>query len=203
MVLFILDLDPIKSAQSLSSMQIMNYIVKLQCSFTVAHSPSFKKNKNANKVIQEVLYSKENYIWFSEFYTALNKLVKVDKSRIIEFKDEYVFDVNKIKFKNSGLIFDVERTDVSIDTLINQNRVMYIQKNLKAQDFPCGYPSWYIKLDGKVYEKYSPRLRRNFRVVYENNRYNYYFADYFNQWVQVPDVPIEIDDFINSLLHNN
>lgn len=203
MTLFILDIDPVQAAQSLATQHVENYIKRLKFSFALAHNENSRKPTVFSPIVQELTYSVENYIWFSEFFTELRKLMKDDNIRVDDFKEEYLFNYIGVKFNGNKLLLSLEHENKSNEDIINLNRLQYIQKCIPYRRFIKGYPSWYIKLDNDIYKKYNTSLRRDFKIVYEDNRYRYYVADCFNQWVEVQDVPIEIDGFITTLLQNN
>lgn len=203
MVVFILDMDPIKAAQSLTIQLATNYIKRLKFSFALAHVHHAKKPPHFSRVIPEVTYSKQNYAWYSEFYRALCEMINPENIKVDIFRDEYVFMCKEIKFKGEKLLFDINQTNISNEEIINKNRIAFIEKRYTHNKFVHGYPSWYLKIDGNIYKKYNRTLKRDFRIEYRDGRYRYYIADYFNQWEEIQDVPLEIDGFIQTILKNN
>ena len=203
MALYLLDKDPILAAQCLTVQHMELYVKRLRYSFCIAHIPKYKKPAPIFGMIAELKYSRENYVWFSEFYTELCRQIKTEKLIVPEFTEDFVFDTTGIKFKNNGLVLNLEEEKEDIDVVVNKNRIRYIKKKYPVQKFIGGYPSWYLKIDNNLFKKYDSRLKRDFKIVYDRNRYRYYIADYFNQWVEITDVPLEIDDFITTLLYKN
>ena len=202
MAIFILDINPRKAAQSLTIPHATNYIKRLKFSFALAHVSDAKKPSYFSREIPEVTYSKQNYVWFSEFYRELCKMINPENIRVDIFKDEYVFLCKNIKFQSDELLFNIQQPKVTNEEIINNNRLKYIEKRYNHRKFKYGFPEWYLHLDNDVFKKYNSNLKRNFKIEYENGRYQYYVADYFNQWIKVKDVPLEIDGFILTILQN-
>lgn len=197
MEILILDVDPVLAARSLTTQLMQNYIIALKCTFTVCHRPSLHK-RYANNFCCAVKYSSENYIWFSQFYETLTDIVK-SKVEIADFDESYVFDVEGVAFKNNGLSLYPD-SKLSIQDQIDVSRATFIKRNYHNSKFPCGLPSWYILTDCKIYEKYDYKLCKSFKVMHEKGRLRYYVAEYFNQWREIKDVPLEMDDFIKHFI---
>lgn len=200
MSIYILDLDPIKAANSLTIQHASNYIKRLKFSFTLAHLPTSRKPTYFSRVIPEVKYSKQNYVWFSEFYTELCKIVNPDNIIVDKFKPEFLYQCKNINFKNEDLKLDINEYNLTNEEIVLKHRLKYIRNCYPLRRFKNGYPSWYLKKDNLIFKRYNTRLRRDFKIEYYNGKYRYYIADYFNQWIEIEDVPEEIDGFINTLL---
>lgn len=197
MEIIILDADPVQAARSLIQEHIVKYIKYLKYTFVQCHYPN--KTKYRKYFVESAKYSIENYIWFSEFYAEMNKLIN-SQSEVEFFNESLVFDCGGVSFKKKGLSLypDSKR---SLESYINASRLMYIKSHYISEIFPAGPPEWYVDKNCKIYEQYDGKQGKSFRIMNERNRLRYYIAEYFNQWVEIKDVPLEIDNFIRHLVY--
>ena len=195
--LYILDEDPVKAARSLIQIHIIRYIKNLQYTFVKAHNRN-KFRKNNDHIFKIVYYSKENYIWFSEFYKELKRIINYEPDCVPEFNESLLFDISNMSFKGTGLMFS-EENDVS--TTILKHRAKYIKKNYDKKLFLCSFPEWYVCLNEELFNRYDNKSGKGLKItINKDGSYNYFVSNYFNKWIELEKVPKEIDYFINYLL---
>jgi hypothetical protein len=217
--MYILDEDPCKSASYLIKQHIYKYITDLEYSFTYYNLKKIKPI-NSSIVLQEcIIYSKENYLWFSKFYEELkklyNKFVVGKKIFINNFDESFLYNLNNIEFKNTGL-----KLPKALDSFINKfnryiyhkyvkdltnpidiNRIMYIINNYKVDSFMGTIPPWYSSVSNIIYSSYNKKDRNRVKIIFEDGKYKYFISFISDKWTEVKDVPPEIKYFINSVLY--
>ena len=201
--MYILDYDPIKAARGLIRTHIVRYIKILQCSFVKMHSGfSMLPKYYMKKYMKNLYYSKENYLWFSEFYTELKKLINFNPTYIDRFDESMVYDTDGLVFHHKGLNLPQISTNPENVDLVLYNRMIYIKKNYDKSNFVGGkYPEWYVNISTEVMQKYDRNSGKGLKItVDDNGYYRYWIANYFNKWIEIKDVPKEIKYFINVLL---
>ena len=195
----ILDADPIKAAHSLIRQHVVTTLKVLRYSFAACHNPHLR-TKYRQRYAPILRYSVENYVWFSEFYEELSEICNSQAQPIKEFNESLLYDCSGIKFKHSGLNLFPD-TEGTLTDLINASRVAYLKKGYDTSLFPLGVPEWYRDLNKIIYEKYDSKLDKGFRVTQTRSKLKYYTAEYFNQWVEILNVPKEMEDLIKHLVY--
>lgn len=195
----ILDADPEKAARSLITPHVSVAINALRYTFAAIRNSQMYRHYY-NRFIHEVKYSAENYVWFSEFYECLTNLRKTEVSTIKEFNESLLYDCSGVKFKRSGLNLFPDSKLPLMDQ-ITANRAEYVKKGFDIKLFPVGVPDWYIDLNKIIYEKYDSKLDKGFRITQSKKGLKYFTAEYFNQWIEIVNVPKEMEELIKHLVY--
>ena len=203
--IYILDINPTQAAKDLTKVHKGRYVKFLQATFICAHSRGLQylTKKIRRCVIKGVYYSRENYLWFSEFYEAIMKQInyKVD---LEGFDTSFLYNTEGINFKGSGLKLPNGENMVDsegIEKLILKNRIEYIKRDYNTQDFIGGYPSWYMLEDKVILDVQDNHSNIRLKIVADSkNNYRYYVARYFNKWEEITNFPKEMNYFIKYLI---
>lgn len=173
---------------------------------------SIKQGKSSHKYLEECMLSNERtYIWFCTFFRELEKEIsEKDKYDIPynisytrndkywlyfqypmyvrEFNGEYTAHYKK--YKGGKLDQD----------MIKKHRAELISKRLEYTDFRNGFPNWYV-IPNVVFEKYSSKINKRAKLLYNGKgEFEYYISGASDNWEQVYNVPLEIDDIIACIL---
>jgi hypothetical protein len=195
----ILDADPIKAAHSLIRQHVIATLRVLRFSFAACHNP-YLRTQYRHRYVPILKYSVENYVWFSEFYDELMEICDSKGNVIKEFDESLLYDCSGIKFKHSGLNLFPDSKQ-SLTDVLAASRVAYLKKGYDTLLFPAGIPEWYVDLNKVIYEKYDSKLDKGFRVAQTKKGLKYYTAEYFNQWIEILNVPKEMEDLIKHLVY--
>ena len=204
--MYILDENPELAARYLIRTHALKYLKCIECTMLYVHR--INRSWQYRKIIDKnIYYSYSNYVWFSEFYLALRKLLpdyKIQEG----FHKGLLYNYPEVQTHGDGLRFLPEETpestkkSIKLDP-ISHNKVCYLKKQYKKSAFLCGYPDWYLNTTSNlIFEDYFTKGRKGLRLTYEDGTYHFYTADFFNQWKEIKNVPYDIGIFIDYFLFN-
>ena len=177
---------------------------------------ALKKGRSTHKFLEESMLSNEKtFLWYCVFFKELEKqivgkgdnadtyiipyeLVPNNKTQTYLYFQYpiYVGEVNSKyiahyrKYKNSTFEGD----------LINRHRAELISQRLEYNEFRDGFPNWY-RFSHVVFEKYSSKINKRVKLQYSaNGEFTYYICGASDNWEQIYNVPLEIDDVIACIL---
>lgn len=207
--MYILDKCPELAAKYLTKVQVQQYMNTLEKAFVCFN----EENLYYRKACRWVYYSKENYVWYSKFYVALEKLYYkyflVPHKSVINFNKDYLFkptrdipntslffpEPNKVKkarskFKNSQLF---------TNDVISNNRILFILKQYPSTSF-YEVPVWYKNSSYDVIKGYSQTYKKFTLIKITDGTYKYFYKTTMgSNWVAVENVPLEIKYIIDSI----
>ena len=131
--------------------------------------------------------SKGKYVTYTENFTTKNYEEFYQMRRYQPYTE-----TGRIEYK----LLEKTGTRPPIEDLY---RIIYVRAAHEAQDFLHGYPSWY-QLPLVVFEKYVENINKRLRICYENEEFRYFIAGASDNWQEIFDVPIEMDDVVFALL---
>ena len=79
-------------------------------------------------------------------------------------------------------------------------RVLYIKEGYSLSDFEGGFPAWYTFSTTTLYEEYNPKTNKRVKIDFKNGEFFYYLAGASDNWVEIVDVPLEMDSVVSALL---
>ena len=211
----ILDNDPEKAALGLTRKDLKEALNNIREAFV-----GIQNEEPKYKLLTEaIMYSNENFMWFSIFVDKAEKLLqrvktvyipydKIPKNRekivrmfppfyVLPVKEKYkAFNDDVGKNLADKISFEVPKISSS---LVDLYRMTYIREEFEVSEFGGHYPRWYT-LPVVVYQKYNPYLNSRVKICYQNNEFRYYIAGASDNWEEIFDVPLEIDAIISTLL---
>lgn len=205
----ILDKDPIYAAR---------FIVKddlKRCCMVMRGA--FKDIVNGTRVhellIDTIMDSKDNFLWFVEFYKELVKIRNVPELDIPMDKcpknrgnaptvfQPFGYTWNKIKGEEIRFFITPKPSNVKGKDPINNYRIQYLLQDYDATDFQDNvYPAWYLLKNTTILEQYNEKTNTRIRLDFRNGGFIYMIAGASDNWEVVPEVPREMDHFISALL---
>lgn len=157
----------------------------------------------------DVLYNHINFRWFVGFYIAickvLNKEATLDKEELMKYSPNFCikssFTLQYPFYISKNNLVEYYRYNVeNKDDFVAGHRIRYISECYSLEDFSQGFPAWYNFLNTTIYEKYSERTNIRVRVDFCDNNLLYFIAGASDDWQQITEVPVEIDDIVKSII---
>lgn len=214
----VLDVNPVYACRYLTRADLIDSYNLLEEVF---------KEINSSKIIHEVmvdtiLYCKENFLWYSEFFKESAKLlnsecsIEPDYSKCpaysreahLEHKPEvpyYIkvhqpfavyYDDKKKNYYAEELKFNREGNDP-----INNYRIKYIVDQHELSEFVgVSYPTWYSLDDLTIYEKYCTKTNTRIRIDFKDGSLRYFIAGASDNWKEIENVPHSMIHVIFALL---
>ncbi len=198
----ILDEDPVLATKYLSLADSSHFINVLIQTYN-----NLGEDNQVNIALEELmLHSKVNYEWFRSFTLALNQLE--NEGREIYIPSE---DIANLRTDDTQLVFvppleykyqkvSPIRIHAKDNNVITLNRVLYIREGYSKADFRKGYPSWYSLSEVTIFERYNPKTNKRVRIDFKNGEFKYYMAGASDCWIEIVDVPLEMDHVVSALL---
>lgn len=214
--MYILDVDPYLSATFLIKNHITRYIDELQNSFCLYNIENYTYSDTLY-VAKDIIYSEENYIWYSKFFESLQEMYKIYKGDYrplnSHFKKEFLYNINR-DFPFIGLklpavtefnyleqkVYLHSKYLKNIEDVISKNRVLYILNNYKVASFIGGVPSWYTSVGEEIYNGYNKIDRKKIKIVAINGNYKYYTSTISDRWEEIENVPHDMKYIVNSII---
>ena len=177
---------------------------------------SLKKGGSAHKLLEECLLTTEKtFLWFCTFFKELEKIISnkrdtyeipytlTPKNKTKTFLYfQYPMYVTK---QNETYIVHYRkyRGNTLRNELLNKHRTELISQRLEYTDFKNGFPNWYV-ISHVVFEKYSEKINKRVKLLYNSKgEFEYYICGASDNWEQIFNVPLEIDDVIACILFND
>lgn len=199
----ILDRDPIFAAGVLT---ISDSNEALEAMLTAYES--LKGNRKLLPLLEyEIMWSRKNFEWFSTFTQELIRLVTDGKSYKVPYnlrkgiqRKELDFlsplRFNKVNSQLERVEFKVRSTDP-----ISLYRVQYLYNYYELSDFRDGeFPAWYTLHDTVVFEKYNSKTNKHVRIVFRDGEFHYLMCGASDNWKEITEVPLEIDEVVTTML---
>lgn len=183
---------------------------------------SFKALKNgesAHKFLEEsMLSTQRTFLWYCTFFKELEKRIigKGKNADTYEIPFEitpknrtktyiyfqypmYLKEINKKYIVH----YQEHKNSIFEKDLIKRHRSELISRRLEVTEFSEGFPNWYVTPQ-IVYEKYSSKINKRVRLHYNGKgEFEYYICGASDNWEQIFNVPIEIDDVIACILYRD
>lgn len=201
----ILDRDPVFAARALTKKDVKKVYNLLKDTFeeikvnNIYHEP----------LVETILFSQENFLWFSAFLKEMESILGIEESEIpfCECPSEEGIEAPVIyhPFYPQAASPWVKLSSYKILSKklppINNYRIKYIMENYDMSDFieDC-YPSWYLLQETTIFEQYSERTNTRVRVDFKNGELHYFIAGASDNWQQITEVPLEMDHVISALI---
>ena len=198
----ILDEDPIFAAGFLT---IRDSNEALEAMLTAYES--IKNCKGLLPLLEyEIMWSKKNFEWFSAFTQELIRLVTDGKTYKIPYELKKGINRKELEFisplKFNIVSNELERVEFPVRSTdpISLYRVQYLYDYYEVSDFRGGLPAWYTLHDSIVFEKYNPKTNKHIRIVFRDGEFHYLMCGASDNWKEIMDVPLEIDEVVTAFL---
>lgn len=171
---------------------------------------SLKRGDNKYPFIQDsLLHSRKNFIWFAQYFKELEKIndgINSYKIPYDKFPESYDTSENLfyppfvvVKRGKNYVTKELKYRIPNLDP-INLYRVQYIKRGCQLEDFREGFPAWYLIDQGTIYERYNEKTNLRVRIDFVGGEFVYFVAGASDNWMQIVDVPLEIDFVVSALL---
>ena len=198
----ILDKDPVFAAGFLT---IKDSDIALEA-MLVAYE-SIKGKRNLLPLLEyEIMWSKENFEWFAAFTQELIRLLDNSKGYKIlynlkkEIKRKELEFISPLRFNSNTCQLETVEFKIRSTDPISLYRAQYLYEYYEISDFREGLPAWYTMHDTIVFEKYNPKTNKHVRIVFRDGEFHYLMCGASDNWKEIMDVPLEIDEVITAFL---
>ena len=202
----ILDRDPVFAARALTKKDIEKSYKLLKeafqeiCEGEVYHEP----------LVNTLLFSRENFVWFSSMLKELENIMEVDEEYEAPFEKcptvSYLSPPVVYQPFHAGLegkVVKIYNYKVLSKKLhpINNHRIKYIMENYDMAEFlDDAYPEWYLLKNTTVFEQYSEKTNTRVRIDFRDGEFMYFIAGASDNWQRIEMVPMEMDHIVAALL---
>jgi hypothetical protein len=201
----VLDKDPVLAARALTKKDIGKSYKYLMKAFE-----EIRKDKiYSEPLVETILFSKENFLWFTAFLKELENMLGV-KEYEAPFDKAPPYANIRAPIVYSPFHAGNRKEDIALfnyktlsKTLhpINNYRIKYIMENYEMSDFiDDAYPAWYLIKTTTVFEQYSEKTNTRVRVDFREGEFMYFIAGASDNWQRIEDVPAEMDHVVAALL---
>ena len=180
----------------------------------------FKEIKEENYIhtimVDTVLDTKDNFLWYSSFLYALENALGVEPEDSFEIPMEKCPENREIKKRvRYQPPFRVDKgrkywkanyvtNFAHVDDPIKAYRVQYILLEYDIEDFQDEvFPAWYVLNETTIFEQYNERTNTRVKVTFNGGEFRYFIAGASDNWAEVVDVPLEMDHIISALILRN
>lgn len=173
-------------------------------------------------MVDTLLFSKENFKWYSVFLRHAANLLNLKEVRIPYDKSpKYSMSSHPTRkevwliraHQPFGVYYDGQKKNYFAEELeqnraecdaITNFRIKYISEQHEVQEFVGkGYPTWYTLEDLTIYEKYCVKTNTRIRVDFKNGKLHYFIAGASDNWKEIKGVPDDMKYVIYALLFRN
>ena len=202
----IMDRDPVLAARALTKKDVEKAYKLLTETFEGirAHKNYYEPMANT------LLYSGENFAWFSSMFKELENILDIRDKFEIPFEEAPIFVQLKAPVayqpfhpeivKGSILLCNYRTLSKQL-SFINNYRIKYLMENYDMSEFiDDAYPAWYLLKKTTVFEQYSEKTSVRVRIDFYNGEFYYFIAGASDNWKEIKNVPIEMDDVIAALI---
>ena len=225
--LFIVDEDPVRLAQALTTDLIKKYIEYIVYSLIVKKGTktAIKSSGALEKPrVDYMFFNQRTAYWFFRLYTEMQEIYKKltgKKYRVSEhFKEEWVNNVQRIKspakesFKSIRLlaytllqskykeIYEPYKT-ILADTISNTSkfRIMYMVMGYLNSEFPFGAPAWYNSYKTTIWKSFNKMTRLYYRIdTSVDGVYTYYYSVDDKNWIEIKNIPPDMRGLIDGII---
>jgi hypothetical protein len=204
----ILDKDPVMAARALTKKDLKKSYIVLK---EIFEEIRVEENIYPTPLISTLLFSRENFAWFSSFFKEIENILGKRESYNIPF--EKCPKINHLKppvvyqpfyvTSRPAEGFKLRNYRILSKRLhpINNYRIKYIMENYDMSEFiDDAYPAWYLIKDTTVFEQYSEKTNTRVRIDFRDGEFSYFIAGASDNWQKIERVPIEMDHVIAALL---
>lgn len=227
--LFILDEDPVRCAQALTTNHIKKYIEYIVYS-TIIHRASdyvIEKSGALNQPrIDYMYYSPRTAYWFYNMYEEMQRLYKARFGKAYKvseyFKESWMFDISatagpsvkrkqykrvrlpsmkSIREKYNDIYCNYKYTINKMADTISKFRVMYMIMGYTNDEFPNGAPIWYSCMKSTIWKSFSKLTRLYYRIdTNVEGTYSYYYSVDDINWIEIPNIPFSMRGLIDGII---
>lgn len=162
------------------------------------------------EVLQDnILKSRNNFIWFASFFRELEEINKVETFKIPYDKcpqnEGKELEVRQpfrcITRGKQRVVLKPLYTNILRQPAVNNYRIQYIANNYDMSEFQddC-YPAWYLLKNTTIFEQYNEKTNTRVRIDFRNGEFKYFIAGASDNWQPILDVPMEMDHVVSALL---
>lgn len=213
----VVSLDPVINAHEITIEEGERAYRALRQTFT-----NMKEGTLINSFLEESLkYSKRSFLYFLTFFRELERILVLNDSEAEPFKIPFKIYTQEIK-KTAERALPLQ-PPLYLEEIGDKYRVKYKAYGTKnynntsplmlyrlesltrfpdLEEYRDGFPSWFAipYSSATIFEKYSPQLNKRVRIDWKNGQFYYFIAGSSDNWQQVHDVPIEMDDIVAVLM---
>lgn len=205
----ILDEEPSFAAKFLTKKDLKNSYLLLKETFEEIN----KGNPFHIPLYYTILASRFNFMWFVNFLREIEQILD-EEELVIDFSktptnrgeelEVYQPFLSGYRSKTRSPYLYYNRSNVEDQTPINNYRKKYIGANYDLSEFQDDqYPGWYLLHDTTVFEQYNEKTNTRVRIEFRNGEFMYFVAGASDNWLQIDDVPREMDHVVSALLFRN
>jgi len=226
--MYILDAEPKKAANSLTKRNIMSYIKDIEETFIIynKYRKIFSKDTSReinrelrHKVLRKFIQDKKCRSWLVTFYDELQEIYKKYISLDNTYLNNDNFDksiLEEFKTYNTILLANEDIPEFSVikahtykyssqinicEDKIQLNRILYILRKFREDQFPKGFPQWYLLGEKEtVFKSYNFKNRVSVKIELVAGNYRYFHRIMKGEWKEIKDVPDDMAFIINSFL---
>jgi hypothetical protein len=201
----VLDRDPVLAARAIVKKDMGKFYKYLVEAFE-----EIRKDKiYSEPLVETILFSKENFLWFAAFLKELENILRVEEYEVpFEKAPSYTNSAAPIVYhpfyantgKNSLILSSYRILSKKLHP-INNHRIKYIMENYDMSEFvDDSFPAWYLIKDTTVFEQYSEKTNTRVRVDFKGGEFSYFIAGASDNWKRIEGVPLEMDHVIAALI---
>lgn len=227
--IYVLDEDPKRCAQALTTHHIKKYIEYIVYS-TIVHRCLMKDVRKSGALekprIDYMYYSQRTAYWFYTLYKEMQSIYKTRFGKYYKvsdyFKEEWMNDlsstvgpdVKRRQYKRVRLPSDASIREKHIDIYCNYKwtidkvlsrtskfRVMYMIMGYMNNEFPNGAPIWYNCMRETIWKSFNKMTRLYYRIdTNVEGQYTYYYSVDDKNWIEIQNIPFEMRGLIDGII---
>ena len=168
-------------------------------------------------VRKDFKFSKKNRDWLVDYFNTLSLNYKnycgenfgslekkyMPRRRMAEYMAAPL-KIHKPTYEDTYTELVQEHSKVYSDTEDNVllSRLMLMHMQPTADEFPFGEPEWIKQLEYRDYVSFDPIQKKFIKISRSSVGYKYFWSYISDNWIEIEDVPKEMDIIIEHLLSN-
>lgn len=228
--IFILDEDPVRCAQYLTTEHIKKYMEYIVYSIINHRGTETLKNKvevNKKHRVDYMFYNQRTAYWFYSLYNEMQEIYKKRFGKYYKvtehFKDTWINDMSgvtgpmeiKDKAHKSARLLDYKYIHKKYEDIfscykstlnkavgvISKYRVMYMILGYMNSEFPSGAPAWYSNMKTTIWKSFNKMTRLYYRIDTNiEGKYSYYYSVDDKNWIEIQNIPMELRGLIDGII---
>ena len=208
----ILDRNPEFAAKFLLKRELVTCYRTLKSAFIEIS----EGRKDSEVLIDTIMDSKDNFLWYIKFFHKISEIIKKPKMRVNMDKCplnsgfapnvQQPFRIGWTYKKDGKYVLELRylKDNVKTQDPINNYRMLYIREGYNLDEFQDNtFPAWYLLKNTTIFEQYNQKTNRRVRIDFRNGEFYYFIAGASDNWQLIKDVPKEMDDVVSALIFRN
>ena len=175
-----------------------------------------EENYKHTIIIDTIMDTLENFLWYSAFLKAIENALGIDEEDYFDIPMEkcpknkeikrrvryqHPFRVDKGK---RGWKVNYTANIAHMDDPVRCYRVQYILAEYDIEDFQDDvFPAWYVINETVIFEQYNERTNTRVKITFSDGEFRYFIAGASDNWAEIMDVPLEMDHVVSALILRN